>query len=216
MKGLCSVLAVGLLALVIPGRGQAGEAYFVVMFAAQRTPNEPEYSHSFATFVRVTWPDYCPTPTNYNYESHTISWMPVSRDVQVLNLHPECGCNFDLHTTILTYVHNRSRVSMWGPYQIAPELYHSALKEIAYLDSGKVLYKAMSGHRINANVCNCSHALMAAVDGPKMTIASPGWGDKASRFILEHKYRPWIVDPDRTFPWVATLIGLDYYPVVRR
>ena len=49
-----SLLAV-LLVLVCPGIGRAGEDYFLLMYGSQRIPNNPNYSHSFATFVRVRY-----------------------------------------------------------------------------------------------------------------------------------------------------------------
>jgi hypothetical protein len=215
MKGFTLPLLAGLLTLLVAAQGRAGDAYYLIMFGAQRTPNEPDYSHSFATFVRVTWPDSCPWPGFFRYDAQTISWLPANRDVRSLAVFSEAGCNFDLHTTIKTFVDNGSQVTMWGPYRIQPELYYRALQEIALLDSGKVKYKALDGRRLDGRVCNCSHALSAVVDGPRLTIASPGWGNVASRYLLNHKFKPWIVDPDHVYPYVASAIGLDYYPVVR-
>jgi hypothetical protein len=215
MKGFSQLLFAGVFILSLTGSGRAGEDYFMLMFSAQRTPNEPDYSHSFATFVRVTWPDSCPWPGFFRYDPQTISWLPANRDVRCLAICPETGCNFDLHTTIKTCLDNGSRVTMWGPYRIQPELYHRAMQEIALLESGQVKYKAIDGRRLDGRVCNCSHALSSVVDGPKLTVASPGWGDVASRYLLNHKFKPWIIDPDRVYPSVFSAIGLDYFPVIR-
>ena len=52
-----SVLAAGLtiasLALTCPA-SRADESYYVLIFGSQRTPNRAKYTHTFATFVKVT------------------------------------------------------------------------------------------------------------------------------------------------------------------
>ena len=37
------------------GSARAGEKYYVLVFGSQTTPARTNYSHSWATFVRVTW-----------------------------------------------------------------------------------------------------------------------------------------------------------------
>ena len=76
----------------------AGEDYFLLMFGSQRVPANPNYSHSFATFVRATWEGDGPCPVNAKLEVHTISWLPAKMKVRINAFHPECGHNFDLAT----------------------------------------------------------------------------------------------------------------------
>ena len=46
-----------LLALaLLPAAARAGEAHYVIVFGSQQIPNRPNYAHTFATFVRATWP----------------------------------------------------------------------------------------------------------------------------------------------------------------
>src|SRR4051812_8346551 len=110
-----------LLALVLPlaaGEARAGEAYYLLMFGAQQVPNNPNYSHTWATFVRAWWDGNGPCPVSPRLEARTISWLPRNMDVRTLALRPECGANFDLDTTLRWCRCNDMRVSLWGPYQI--------------------------------------------------------------------------------------------------
>src|SRR5438067_4798530 len=101
--------AVVLLALGLPGRAQAGEAYFVVMFGAQRIPNNPNYAHTFSTFVRITWAGNGPCCRPFAVEAHTISWTPRTLVIRIQALLPECGDNFDLYTTLRYVLGSRER-----------------------------------------------------------------------------------------------------------
>src|ERR1700730_545829 len=84
-------LAATLVALVPASKAQAGEAYYVMVFGSQRIPNEPSYSHSFATFVRACWPGNGPCPERPKLEAYTISWLPRALPVRACALEPECG-----------------------------------------------------------------------------------------------------------------------------
>src|SRR5437588_12863897 len=72
---------------------RAGDAYYVMVFGAQRTPPQPRYSHSFATFVHATWLGDSPCPDSPSLEAFTISWLPTTGVVRILAL-PESGRNF--------------------------------------------------------------------------------------------------------------------------
>src|SRR5262245_36845752 len=89
-----------LLSLAFPALAHAGEDYFVLMFGAQRVPAQPNYSHSFATFVRVRCPVGVAAPKTVLLDTVTISWLPADMEVRALALLPESGRNVDLHTTI--------------------------------------------------------------------------------------------------------------------
>jgi hypothetical protein len=186
------------------------------MFSAQRVPNDPDYSHSWATFVRVTWHGRGQCPRNPTIEAHTISWLPANLVVRTLTVSPERGRNFDLDATIRFYIDLHSRISMWGPYRVEPDLYFRALKQIALLESGDVKYKTTDTLRFSDRVANCCHAVSAIADGQKFILASPGWGDVASEFILKRKLGSWVIDHDCTSPWVASALGLDRYPIYQR
>jgi hypothetical protein len=194
-----------------PARGQ--EAYFLLMFGSQQTPPDADHSHSFATFVRVCYNG--PQPGVPVIESHTISWLPRNLDIRVLALLPEPGHNFDLHTTLRFVLGDCQRVSLWGPYQIDPELYCRAMRQIRLLESGQVRYKAVDSGYPSDRVSNCIHAIGAVAEGNRVRVLSPGWGETASFSLLE-RFRPWIVDCSHTHPWVASALGLNCYPIIYR
>ena len=195
---------------------QAGERYYLLMFGSQRVPANPNYSHSWATFVRVSWPGdaACP-PQDAALEAHTISWLPQNLVVRLWALLPECGANFDLHTTVRWALDSDERISMWGPYLIEPDLYDRALRRIAQLDSGAVRYKANDSGRNSDHVSNCIHAVSSIADGLRLRVMSPGWGETASFAILQ-RIRPWIIDRNNVEPWVGSALGLDQYPIIYR
>jgi hypothetical protein len=57
---LCSVLVLfAFSASIVNG----GEDYFLVMLGSQTVPANPNHSHTWATFVRVTWPGDGPCPS---------------------------------------------------------------------------------------------------------------------------------------------------------
>jgi hypothetical protein len=206
---------VALILLAVTGRAPAGEAYFVMVFGSQQIPNHPNFSHSWATFVRITWPGNGPCPKFVTMEAHTISWLPQTGDVRFLALLPECGANFDLHTTMKYVLDNHERISMWGPYQIEPDLYCRALKQIEHLESGAVKYKANDTLHRASHVSNCIHAVSTTVDGTRLRVFFPVWGETASFDILK-RMSPWIVDCHRIHSWIGSVLGLDGYPIIYR
>ncbi len=165
---------------------RAGEDYFMLMFGSQRTPNDPNYAHTFATFVRVSWPGDAPCPTEgAQVEAHTISWLAATGVIRVMRPHPECGRNFGLHETIEWCLRDHMRVSVWGAYRIEPVLYGRALRQIALLESGQVRYKANDAGYRNNRVSNCIHAVSVLSEGYRLRVGSPGYGEMASYFVLQ-------------------------------
>jgi hypothetical protein len=206
---------VAVLVLIPVGRVPARECFYVLIFASQRTPNEPDYSHTFATFVRATWPGEESCPQTAHLEAHTISWLPRTMRVRVVALHPECGHNFALDMTIRHSLETRDHVSLWGPYQTCPELYQLALRQIARLESGQVSYKAMDLGYSPERVCNCIHAVEMVTGVARLRIPKPAWGDPASYQVVQ-RFLPWIIEPDLVYPWVASSLGLYEYPILHR
>jgi hypothetical protein len=202
-----------LLALLCVGTVRADEGYFLLVFGSQRTPPDPNYSHSFATFAKVTGEGPC--LENPCLEAHTISWLPASLVIRTAALLPECGRNFDLHPTLHYAFDNDERVSVWGPYRIEPCLYERALKQIRLLESGQVRYKAVDAGRHTDEVSNCIHAVSSVAGGYRLRILSPAYGETASYFITE-RFGPWILDEGRAYDWIVYQLGLDAYPLIYR
>jgi hypothetical protein len=205
------VLAALLLLLVVPA-AHGDEYYYVLIFGAQRVPNRPKYSHSFATFVRAVGTGPC--ADTYWLEAHTISWLPATGNLCVRSLLPECGRNFDLDATLRHLYGNGDRVALWGPYQIDRDLYCRAVQQRTLLESGQVRYKVVdSGHRTD-RVCNCVHALTGLVDGHRRHLLTPAWGEPAS-CMLSQQYEPWYIGGRCVHAWVASRLGLDRFPLDR-
>jgi hypothetical protein len=209
MKGYPVRWLVLLLLLTGAGKASAQERYYMLIFGSQRTPPEPRYSHSFAYFVRVT----ADGPTCIQ-EVHHISWLPRTLDIRLL-AHPECGVNLPIHDTLKLVLSEQQRVSLWGPYEINCELYRKAIRQVALLESGKVLYKAVDTGYRSDHASNCIHAISSIVEGPKLRVGSPGWGEMASWFITR-EMKPWIINPERTHDWLIPALGLDPYPILFR
>jgi hypothetical protein len=185
------------------------------MFGQQQIPNNPSYSHTFAMFVRASWPGSNPCRTAPCLEVCTISWLPCNMRLRALALRPEGGRRFDLYTTLHWALANDMRTSLWGPYQIHPELYQRALRQAALLESGQVLFKVNDlGHR-GDQVSNCIHAVSNIVDGNPVHVAVPGWGETASYRVL-CRMEPWIIQGHVVHTWVASALGLDRYPIIYR
>jgi hypothetical protein len=206
-------LAVVLLSLAFAGGAQGHEAYFLLMFGSQQTPNNPDFSHSFATFVHASWEG--PSPVCPRLEVCTISWLPRNLCVRTVALLPEIGQNFDLHTTLCYALNNGERVSLWGPYQIDRDLFLRARAQACLLQSGQVRYKAVDSGFPSDCVSNCIHAISRITEGSRLHLLSPTWGETASFFVLE-EMAPWVLNPCQTHPWVGSVLGIDRYPIIYR
>lgn len=193
----------------------AAEWYFMAVFGSQLPEvNRPKYTHSFASFVRVTGEPGFSSP--HRTDAFTISWLAEDGVVRVVRALPEPGKNYDLHSTLRLVLGEGERVSMWGPYQIQKSLYDRAFAQWRHLESGDVRYKAVDTGYPTSRVSNCIHALSdIPTDGPRLRVLSPGWGEPAS-YLITREMLPWIINPGQTYSGIATELGLDAYPIVRR
>ena len=206
--------AAPLVLLLLAGPAPADEFYYVAVFGAQRTPNDPNHSHCFATFVRACGDGPCPTTFTVE-DCFTISWLPANATVRTHALLAECGHNFTLGETLDMAAAGGARVTMWGPYRIDEALYGMAGRRRDELESGRVRYKAIdSGFRTD-RVSNCIHALTAVTDGDRRYAVSPGYGETASYFVLQD-FQPHVADKGHIEEWVYSYLGLDKYPITRR
>ena len=202
------------LLLLLGGAAPAEEFYFVAMFGAQRIPNNPNYSHTFATFVRAAGDGSCPTAFTVE-DSFTISWLPANKIVRSHALLPEDGHNFTLPETLDIVLGDEERVSLWGPYRIDERLYNGALRQYTLLQSGEVRYKAFDSLYPTDRVSNCIHAVGSSVNGSRPRVLSPWFGEVATWVVL-HTFKRYIIDKDQAHEWVCAYLGLDRYPILRR
>src|SRR5439155_9922635 len=149
-------------------------------------------------------------------EAFTISWMPRTLEIRVGKLHPECGANLDLYTTLNWALGDGQRVSRWGPYLIEKRLYDRAVAQVAHLNSGAVRYKALDTGFPAARVSNCIHGVSdLAEEEPRLRIGTPTWGQAASYFVTL-QLGAWIISPRVTHEWVMDALNLQNYPIVHR
>ena len=208
--------APGLLALlfVLPGRAAAQERYYLWVFSSQSTPKLPRYTHTWATFAKVT-----DCGGKRFVEALTISWMPATLNIRPYALRPEPGTNLDLPTTLRVAHSKCERISVWGPYEIDAPFYQRAVAQKARLESGRVLYRAVDPLIRGEGISDCIHAV-SDIDSGRPRLAypvTPFFGDAAGRRIAHTLQRSGEARPPREeLRWLEPAIGMAGYPLVRR
>ena len=165
------------------------DRYFIIPFAYQNDTNDPEFSHSFISVIRVFADNKQAKLTpglkkrrykNREFEAFTISWLPQdftrhphlcvfsgpgSRLIPQNNTCPLVpGRNFSLEETIKLATHDNLAVAMWGPYEIAKKGFDLGVKRKRLLDSGSIKYRADDRlYRKDKIAISCFHA-MAGLD----------------------------------------------------
>jgi len=206
--------------------------YFVMIFGSESVPKRARNTHTWYTIIKATpkqeWgTHYDPHGEQIQYYdllAHTISWLPASLRIRVLKFRADCGVNLALHPTLDYCLGNRECVAMWGPYEVnsavAGELYDKSVKQIARLNSGKVMYKAIDPNSGPGalNISNCIHAV-SDLDGP----GRRGQYDELQRFgfdasanlvrVVAAANR---VDVSVTHEWIAEALNLNRHPIQRR
>jgi hypothetical protein len=166
------------------------DRYFIIPFAYENRGNDPEYSHSFMTVIRVLpdnkQPKLTPgiTKRSYkdrNFEAFTISWLPHdfgtnpnlcvfegfgARLVPEMNQCPvSVGRSFKLEETIRLAVSVKNAVCMWGPYEINKAGFDLGVKRLRLLEKGEIKYRADDRlTRKNRTAINCFHAMAGLYD----------------------------------------------------
>jgi hypothetical protein len=207
-----TAVTVGALSVYLSSPARGGERYYSMIFGSQSSPKLLQFTHTWATFIRVVGEG--DDPSGYQVYQHTISWLPASLDVRTWAFLPERGVNLDLYATLEAVYKNRESVTMWGPFEMLPQVYERSLKVKAILDSGVAEYRAISTPR-NLLVSDCIHAV-AAVDPvfgrghyPLIRIGKP-----ASRFIARQAMIRSAFDQYQTdASWLIPRLGLDRYPI---
>jgi hypothetical protein len=195
-----------------------GERYFVLVFGSQSTPKRPKYTHSWATVVKVSDCGASGAPT---IEEHTISWMPASLDIRPLSFRVEPGTNLPLRFTIEELLRQQERVSVWGPYEVRPGLFHRFQVQKGFMESGEVGYQCIDSICEAARTgsgCDCIHAItdMDPLFG-RTRYPLSYFGDAASERIVRQLHtRPLIICPESDHGWLLPLLGLDKYCIPRR
>jgi hypothetical protein len=166
------------------------DRYFIVPFAFQKRWNNPQFSHSFISVIRVFGDGKQPSLTpglrrgqvkNREFEAFTISWVPHdfgtnpvcvfggfgSRIFPTWNTCPiVVGRNFRLDETLKVALNDKCAVGLWGPYEIRKAAFDLGVRRKLLLDGGTIKYKADDRlTRKDQVAINCFHA-MANLEQP--------------------------------------------------
>jgi len=161
------------------------DRYFIIPFAYENKGNDPEFSHSFMTVIRVLADDKQPKLTpgivhrtykDREFQGFTISWLPhdFSTNPHLCvfkgfgsRLFPKCnkcpvsvGRDFTLEETIKLAVNAKNAVCMWGPFEITQSAFDLAVSRLRLLDEGTIKYRADDRiYRKDRTAINCFHAM---------------------------------------------------------
>jgi hypothetical protein len=184
------------------------DRYFIIPFAYENDGNDPEYSHSFLSVIRVLADDQQPKLTSglrrrtyknraFEAESQLCVFEGVgARLVPSMNKCPvSIGRNFTLAETIRLGVHVRNAMCMWGPYEITKPAFDLGVKRMRLLNAGTIKYRADDRlTRKEGTAINCFHA-MAGLDElyPNGGIFGTGfkmWGlNGTARVLIEYTHK---------------------------
>jgi len=190
------------------------DRYFIIPFAFENKGNDPAFSHSFLSVIRVFADDRQPkidaglkkrVYKGREFEAFTISWLPHDFPenpnlcvfegpgaalVPSMNKCPLSeGKSFDLPTTLKLAVNDKAAVGMWGPYEIAKPGFDLAVRRLRLLQKGTIKYVADDRrYRKDLVAINCFHAIAGLHDlFPNGGIFGSGfkmWGLNGTRRVL--------------------------------
>ena len=190
------------------------DRYFIVPFAFQNSRNNPEFSHSFISVIRVLADGKQPSLRsgfkrgrfkNRDFEAFTISWLPHdfdtnphlcvfdgfgSRIFPKMNKCPiSVGRNFKLEETVRLAVNVKNALGMWGPYEIKKEAFDLGVKRKLLLDGGTIRYRADDRlYRKDRIAINCFHAMAGLEElypnGGFLGTGFRMWGIKGTARVL--------------------------------
>ena len=197
------------------GKGvNARDRFFIIPFAYENSENDPEFSHSFLSVIRVFADGKQPRLTkglslrkykNREFEAFTISWLPADFDknpnlcvfdgigARLIAGSNKCpvspGRSFTLAETLKLAANAKVAIGIWGPYEIKKEGFDLAVKRMRLLNGGTIKYRADDRlYRKNRVAINCFHA-MAGLDKlfPNGGLFGTGfkmWGLNGTRRVL--------------------------------
>jgi hypothetical protein len=144
--------------------------------------------------------------------------MPASLRIRAWDLRIEPGLNLDLRQTIDVLCTQGQRISLWGPYEIEPELYSRFLKQKAFLESGRVGYQALEDlgeAGITGNGLNCIHAISNCDE--RIGCSPWNFGESAGESIVEHLAEHGaLVHASQSHDWLISALRLNVYHLHRR
>ena len=190
------------------------DRFFIVPYAYENRENDPEFSHSFISVIRVFADGKQEQTTaglrkgtyqNRKFEAFTISWLPNDFDTnphlcvfdgfgsRLIASWNQCplspGKSFNLEATLKMAAGAKVAVGMWGPYEISKPGFDLGVKRLRLLETGKIKYRADDRlYRKDRVAINCFHA-MAGLDElfPNGGLFGTGfkmWGFNGTRRVL--------------------------------
>ena len=190
------------------------DRYFIIPYAYQNKVNDPAFSHSFISVIRVyadgTAPERIPGLKEIEYkgrdfEAFTISWLPADFaeyphlcvfdgfGALIVPDWNECpavaGKSFDLPGTLKLAVDAKVAVGMWGPYEISEPGFDLGVKRLRLLEKGEIKYRADDrGYRKRKEAINCFHAMASLddlfPDGGFLDTGLMMWGLNGTKQVL--------------------------------
>jgi hypothetical protein len=145
--------------------------------------------------------------------------LPATLDIHVYRTWPEQGVNLGLEDTLRYVLANGERVSLWGPYEIPADLYNSAVRQKARLETGQVLYKAIDPLFTRTWISDCIHAVSDTDPYHNRAAYVESWffGEAAGRQITrEFRNTRLLARPCEDLDWLEQALGMDRYPIIRR
>ena len=190
------------------------DRYFIIPYAYQNKRNDPAFSHSFLSVIRVyadgTAPERASGLKHIEYkgrdfEAFTISWLPANFaenphlcvfdgfGAVIVPDWNKCaavsGKSFDLPSTLKLAVDAKVAVGMWGPYEISKPGFDLGVKRLRLLEKGEIKYRADDrGYRKRKEAINCFHAMQNLddlfPDGGFLDTGLKIWGLNGTRHVL--------------------------------
>jgi len=203
------------------------ERYFLILFGSHDALHRPQYSHTWATLVRVRsfevgcCGSIAPGCVDPALDVQTISWLPTKGTIEPRNYTVEPGRNFELHETMKLVHDTKQSVAYWGPYEVWHGFAHRFLAQKQFLDTGTVGYQCVDVRGEAArlgNGCDCIHAV-TDMDPiyprwryPLAVYGKPATANLVRRFM----HSPVWIRPRETHEWLLPRLGLDAYRLHER
>ncbi len=182
----------------------ANDRYFMVVLASEARPRLPKLCHTFATFIKLSETD---NSESHKMEIKTISWLPASLDIRPLRLRPELGTNLDLKASLEFAKRQNAMVVGWGPLPIKKELYDRAVKQIDWLNAGRMSFVVLDRRFRGQGASNCMHAVSDIDVDQGFLNTGLAYGVPASQKVFNH-LRRWAVPSQEDFGPLLNLLDL--------